>query len=209
MKTLAAALISALLSSAIAGASFVNLTTANPVIGLKPLYHNLTILSPENEAFSKENVTFKFIAKTNWAESSISFCYTLDAGGEMLYGAIWNDFLKVEEKIISQVEITNDSFTPEILYDSYTETTFECTSTLPPLSYGNHNITIYRGINYERKDAIYSNLQTFYFTVAKPPEPKLEPESFPTAIALTAFGVSVAMVGAGLLVYFKKRNHTS
>jgi hypothetical protein len=37
--------------------------------------------------------------------------------------------------------------------------------------------------------------------------PNTEPESFPTALVATASGASVAIIGVGLLVYFKKRNH--
>jgi nitrous oxidase accessory protein len=39
------------------------------------------------------------------------------------------------------------------------------------------------------------------------PFPSPEPESFPTALIATASGVSVAIIGVGLLVYFKKRKH--
>jgi parallel beta-helix repeat protein len=40
------------------------------------------------------------------------------------------------------------------------------------------------------------------------PEPQQsEPESFPTALAAIASGASAAIVGVGLLAYFRKRNH--
>jgi parallel beta-helix repeat protein len=38
------------------------------------------------------------------------------------------------------------------------------------------------------------------------PEPQTEPESFPTTLIVASVG-SVAVIGVGLLVYFKKRNH--
>ena len=171
-EALALTLILALLFSALAGILVVK-TAKAPQIGslwwgLKPSYDNVTVLSPENETIDGENITLKFIVKTNNVLSYLSFCYTLDTSGEKLYGAIWNDLPKVEQKIVSQTVISNDSLSPDKPYDPYTETTFECTATLPPLSYGEHNITIYRGYNYENKHATYRNLQTFYFTVTEP-----------------------------------------
>ena len=38
-------------------------------------------------------------------------------------------------------------------------------------------------------------------------EPLSEPEPFPTALAVGASGASIAIIGVGLLVYFKKRKH--
>jgi parallel beta-helix repeat protein len=38
------------------------------------------------------------------------------------------------------------------------------------------------------------------------PKPQTEPESFPTTLVVASVG-SVAVIGVGLLVYFKKRNH--
>jgi hypothetical protein len=43
-----------------------------------------------------------------------------------------------------------------------------------------------------------------YFAVAEPPPPE-SPTTFPTEIVIAASGVSLAAVGVGLLVYFKKR----
>jgi hypothetical protein len=66
--------------------------------------------------------------------------------------------------------------------------------TLTGLSYGEHDITVYA-------TDIAGNIgasETITFTVAKEPEP------FPTAI-VAVIVASVAVVGAGLLVYFKKR----
>jgi hypothetical protein len=38
-------------------------------------------------------------------------------------------------------------------------------------------------------------------------EPLPEPESFPTALVIAASGASIAIIGIGLMVYFRKRNH--
>jgi N-acetylneuraminic acid mutarotase len=37
--------------------------------------------------------------------------------------------------------------------------------------------------------------------------PQPEPEPFPTALVIAASGASIAIIGVGLLVYFKKRKH--
>ncbi len=189
----------------------VNLATANPLkmSTSKPKYCTVTVISPENETFNKENAILKFIAETNYDPSTNTFCYTLDKSGQEYYGTIWNgnftafpDLLKLEEKIISQIEIPNDPDSSGEFFDPYTRTTYECTANLPQLSYGVHNITIYRGVNYDG-DAYYKNLQTFYFT---PTElQSSNPEPFPTALVATAFGVSVAIALVSLLVYFRKK----
>ncbi len=59
---------------------------------------------------------------------------------------------------------------------------------------GSHNITVYANDTYGNMGAS----ETIYFTIAEP---------FPTSLVATASGVSVAAIGLGLLVYFKKRKH--
>jgi N-acetylneuraminic acid mutarotase len=61
---------------------------------------------------------------------------------------------------------------------------------------GVHSITVYANDTYGNMGAS----ETLTFTIAKP-------EPFPTTLAATASGLSVAVVGLGLLVYFKKRRH--
>jgi LPXTG-motif cell wall-anchored protein len=61
---------------------------------------------------------------------------------------------------------------------------------------GTHNVTVYAWDTAGNMGAS----PTVPFTVAKP-------EPFPTALVATASGLSVAVVGLGLLVYFKKRKH--
>jgi parallel beta-helix repeat protein len=67
-------------------------------------------------------------------------------------------------------------------------------ATLSGLAYGVHNVTVYA------KD-MFGNVgtsETVSFSVEVP---------FPTTLVVTASGVAVVIVGAGLLVYFKKRKH--
>jgi hypothetical protein len=66
--------------------------------------------------------------------------------------------------------------------------------TLANVANGVHSITVYANDTYGNIGAS----PTVTFTVAKP-------EPFPTALVATASGLSVAVVGLGLLVYFKKR----
>jgi hypothetical protein len=66
--------------------------------------------------------------------------------------------------------------------------------TLTGLANGDHNLTIYA------KDETGNTgvSETIYFSVEVP-------EPFPTILVATASGASVAIIGIGLLVYFKKR----
>ncbi|MCJ7560689.1 Ig-like domain-containing protein [Candidatus Bathyarchaeota archaeon] len=67
-------------------------------------------------------------------------------------------------------------------------------STLTRLSNGVHNVTIYA---WDEAGNIGAS-ETIYFSVEVP---------FPTMLVASASGVSVAVIGVGLLVYFKKRKH--
>ena len=68
--------------------------------------------------------------------------------------------------------------------------------TLADLGNGVHNVTVYA----EDLAGHVGASKPVFFTVAKP-------EPFPTATVATASGLSIATVGIGLLVYFKKRKH--
>ncbi|MBM4400433.1 MAG: hypothetical protein FJ045_00620 [Crenarchaeota archaeon] len=70
-------------------------------------------------------------------------------------------------------------------------------TTLSGLTSGLHNITVYAIDEFENTGAS----ETIIFTIAEEPEP------FPITLVAVASGVAVAIVGAGLLVYFKKRKH--
>lgn len=68
-------------------------------------------------------------------------------------------------------------------------------TTLANVTYGDHKVTVYATDNAGNTGAS----ETITFTVSKPPEP------FPVAPVAAASGVSVAIIGAGILLYFKKR----
>ena len=68
--------------------------------------------------------------------------------------------------------------------------------TLYGLSYGVHNVTVYAWDVVGNAGAS----ETVFFTITEPPE------SFPTTLVIAPIA-SVAVVGVGLVVYFKKRKH--
>jgi N-acetylneuraminic acid mutarotase len=69
-------------------------------------------------------------------------------------------------------------------------------TTLAGLTSGMHNVTVYTKDEFENT----GTSETITFTVAKP-------EPFPTTLVAAASGASAAIIGIGLLIYFKKRNH--
>jgi parallel beta-helix repeat protein len=77
--------------------------------------------------------------------------------------------------------------------DGQDNVTITGNTTLTGLSSGLHNITVYAKDEFENM----GNSETTYFSVEVP---------FPTTLVV-ASTVSVAVVGVGLLVYFKKRRH--
>ncbi|MFX1537887.1 MAG: hypothetical protein ACFFDI_27155, partial [Promethearchaeota archaeon] len=76
--------------------------------------------------------------------------------------------------------------------------------TLTGLTEGVHNVTVYATYPIGNTGAS----QTVQFAIApektEEPEPS-EPEPFPTAVVVATSGTTIAFVGLGLVVYFKKR----
>ena len=71
-------------------------------------------------------------------------------------------------------------------------------TTLTGLSYGTHNLTVY-AVDVAGNTG---TSKTVYFTIS---EPEQTPEPFPVVLVATASGASAAIIGLGLLVYFKRR----
>jgi parallel beta-helix repeat protein len=78
--------------------------------------------------------------------------------------------------------------------DNQDNVTIAGNTTISDLPNGSHNLTVYATDQYGNTGAS----ETVYFSVEVP---------FPTTLVVTASVVAVAVVGAGLLVYFKKRKH--
>jgi parallel beta-helix repeat protein len=80
-------------------------------------------------------------------------------------------------------------------FDGKQNVTITGNSTISGLTNGLHNVTVYA-------NATFGNMgsQTISFTVSAP-------EAFPTATVAAVLGATALAIGAGLIVYFKKRYH--
>jgi hypothetical protein len=109
--------------------------------------------------------------------------------------------LSPEPKVYNVSDIllnfTVDEPVSQLIYslDGQKNVTIAGNTTLENMPYGEHNVTIYATDNVGNIGS-----ETINFTIAEPPEP------FPTALVVASI-VSVALIGIGLLVYFKKRKH--
>lgn len=106
---------------------------------------------------------------------------------------------KTYESLDVPLNFTVDKSVSQITYslDGQKNVTVARNITLTSLSQGEHNITVYA----TNSAGSIGASETINFTVAK------EPESFPTATAVAASGVSAAVISVGLLVYLKKCKH--
>jgi N-acetylneuraminic acid mutarotase len=80
--------------------------------------------------------------------------------------------------------------------DGKSNETITANTTITGLTSRSHNLTVYANDTFGNMGAS----ETIYFNVGVP-------EPFPTALVAAASGASVAIIGIGLLVYFKKRKH--
>jgi len=186
-------------------------TKANP---LPPewLHPEMTvdIHSPQNGTYAAQPVLVNFSAQLNnafgrlseWRNSVSGFFYVLDGQNMSSSGA------QIEETNLTGVD-----------YASHYAYNYSGQTNLTDLTVGSHNITVYYGVFYENSDIIvynasWSATSQFYVVTATPspdptsyPEPTPVTEPFPTTLVATASGISMAVVGASLLFYFKKRKH--
>ena len=87
--------------------------------------------------------------------------------------------------------------------DGQNDMVIDGNATLMGLFIGSHNVTVKAW-----DSAGYSGVsETVNFTVAEEAEFQSESEPFSKTLMFTASGASIASVGIGLLVYFKKRKH--
>jgi hypothetical protein len=184
-KALAFALILALLVSVVAGTLLVRLVKAN---GYPPTVDTeIEIDNPQNKTYTSNTITLKFYV---WeAFSSPNFFYSLD-GQEM--------------KAIENMTLTNEFDLNAGKNPSVVVANLRGSFVLSNLTEGRHNVTIYQIGNYPTGNPLNGeviNSASIQFMVATPQE--LKP--FPTTLVATA-SASVAIVGVGLLVYFKKHH---
>jgi hypothetical protein len=184
---MAAIVASLILVSLMTGMQAVGGVRANPVYQ-KPSYDIVTVQFPQNTTYPLDTVSLNFTCKTNFNPSYLSYCYTLDGNGTILFGKVWSAMLKCEQRIVSETVISNDtpSFGSEP-YPPYTDYLIEGTAALSSLSEGSHNLTIYRGPNYETAGAYYEPFCTVYFVIdtsstptpAQSPTPTITPTVSP------------------------------
>jgi hypothetical protein len=217
---LAIALILALSVSLMVGVQFVKVVEADPFFMFKnidlipgTIPPTITMFSPlNNTEYSSDKITVSFnVIKPQLAMSWTSIMgihYRLDNNEEVNV----NSF-KYDEKALGAPE-------------------FKATFTLPSLPAGNHSLTVRAhglvtpGIQYDGYNGQYKwsssgealemfhlngtlamfyidSTSTTFFTIAE----ETEPEPSPTTLVATVIGASLAVIGIGLLVYFKKRKH--
>ena len=205
-RKIALTLILALSFSVVAGTQFVNLAGANPNMFKKGRYCNISIQSPQNGTSNAEPIFLNFTVKKVYVSDTYSYFYILDE--QDLQSGV-----KVEEiQLVGQETITNDTFFP------YTEYTLRGQAVLPKLGDGPHNLTVFIGWVKENGVIYQANIDPFSATTqfsvdptATSPSPspspqETEPEPFPPTLVVASV-VPIAVVGLGLLVYFKKRHH--
>jgi len=86
--------------------------------------------------------------------------------------------------------------------DGQQNVTIKGNTTIAELSNGLHNVTVYAN------DTLGNTgmSETIYFTIAFERDPRQPSEPFPTTLVIASIA-SVAVIGIGLLIYFKKRRH--
>jgi len=185
---LKAAFISALLSSVLVGTTLVNLGRANPYIGggYKPPPEGtqpptISIFSPNNNTvFASNNITLAFNV------TMLEERYTLSA----VYFV--TDWLEGNKSVHCL-----DRAAPDYLY----------IKNLTGIPEGNHRITInaYASGYYIEGLTVYSSEIRGSSSVCFSIEKQIIGKPFPTTPVAAASVATVAVVGVGLLVYFKKR----
>jgi hypothetical protein len=138
-----------------------------------------------------------------YGETTFNFSISANVTFAVSTEPIQIDFFSLENKTYSSTSIPLDFVVDRLTswmgfsLDNQLNMTVYGNTTLTDLSIGSHNLVVYANDTYGNMGVS----ETLFFTVAEPPEP------FPTALVATASGVSMAVVGASLLFYFKKRKH--
>jgi hypothetical protein len=208
-KALALILILALLFSAAVGTVFVNLAKANPF----PTYPVISIESPTNKTYTVTSFFLNVTLVTQW--DGLYFTSTRRLVSYCIDGK--------ESIPIAQTEYKFDSEKQASIWSG--------SAVLADLGVGTHNLRVNAEYDYENGKQVFTSASNVNFTIDPNYSPSLlpspstiptptatpsptamssseptlapEPEPFPVVPVATTFGV-VAVVAAGLLVYFKK-----
>ena len=185
--SLTAVIILWLLSSSIVGAMFVNLGKANPI---PSIYTEITIEQPLNTTYHVNTVLLRFSVDTAYALNS--YYYSLDGQKRQ----------QVENTTIILQENINAGKSPTII-----RTVLNGSCVLSNLSEGWHNVTVYQISHLIGGDPEYEIpfLESIIFKIDTS-LPSTEQVHFPTTFVIASV-VTVAIIGIGFLVYFKKRKH--
>jgi hypothetical protein len=134
LNILAAVFILALLVLTVAFTYFVGLAKANPMYGVKGLYGEFSMESPQNRTYDGGTIFLNFTVKTN--DKHYPYFYFLDGAG-------WLASVKVEQiNIIGAATVSDDVSSSGIPFQPYTEYTIWGQAALPIMSDGEHNLTI-------------------------------------------------------------------
>ena len=195
------AFISVLLFSV--AAFFVKSTKANPF----PTDPVISIESPVNKTYSSNSLALKVTVVTKYEG-----WYVTASAKTLVY--------RLDGKAKVSITETNYSYDEE----QY-ESTFTGSAILSELTEGVHKLTVHA--KYDYGDRIFDAQSSTYFTIDLPApngtpsptptpsqspsqEPTITPEltePFPATLVAGVSGTSVAIIGVGILVYFKKRKH--
>ena len=191
----------ALLFSAVAGAIFVNLATANPAPLFYPRNPVISIESPTNRTYNVNSLPLKVTIETfnNYFEA---------AEGTITEGLVSYSLDGENSQLIGNTTFRGQSPMPAG-YIPGEYTTFAASAFLTGLREGLHNLTVRANYDYietydRTQDEHRESESTVYFSIDTGVA-----EPFPTTLVITASGVSLVVVAAGVLVYWKKRKRQS
>ena len=178
---LAVSLMLVLLFSA-AVAQIAGFAEANPNIFPIP-HEDISIQSPQDKVYyNAKTILLNFTVKSNYDMDTPLFFYLLDAQKDY----------KLESVKVEDVHE----------FMSGDEYCYEGQAILSNLTVGAHKLTVFQGW-LDSEGTINSKVN--FDTSASIVHFNIEPEPFPTTLVIVTIA-SVAVIGLGLLIYFKKRN---
>jgi len=220
-KALTTALVLALLFSAVAGSMFVNLAMANPAplfsFTTEPVTTSPTIIvaSPmQNQIYNSTNVwlNISIVKPETWFVFNVGTHADRITPINQTFVNITSVYYVVDDGERQNITVHD----VDSLFDAAPIFTLNL-STILPLTTGYHSIRVgleadsYYVVRYVYNISetlssvrLYAESDAVNFTVAKP---ELQPEPFPVTPVATASVATVAVMGVGLLLYFKKRKH--
>ena len=188
-QTLATALISTLLITAIAGTRLSLLAKAN--FSMYPSSPVIHIESPTNSSYSATVLTLNVTVTTlnnPYDHSDIAQRITRRVS------------YSLDGKSQGDIPETSHSLENEIGDDVYLSFVSNFSAVLPELTDGPHNLTVHAEYDYNSIRLKRESESTVYFTI----DPEID-ATVPFTTALIASGVSATVAGVALVVYFKKR----